>query len=1070
MSGYPSDHNQNKFHGNINEDMTLTDIFQTLGVNQQHGWLFLRYLDQEICLYFQGDLVGLVTPPQEKLSFISAKLFYADKLSQDQYEEVENSEAPLEKLSTLVAEEELNNILNTICYEEICNTFSWPQGYFEFISHNHPEANPNLVPLGRLFEVEGVLMEVAQRQQESDEILAMLPPPDEILVHANPLDMECLPDDPMGNIWNLAHHRSIKEIVLLSFFSEFDTYRILSTLLQERNLAPINGRELMDQAQSMEKQGNLEAAANYYQLLLVRNPMDLGACDALAHCYERINQIEALAELYKTTGERLVASQNFQERNLGGSYLRKFYELFPESAEAVEARVGLFFEVINQKIDSKEIEYNPILEGKKLFQLLRSRKDDDRARQILEILLKITPHDKSLQSHLINVCLDLQDIPSAVAQYESIAKIYERDKNWDELIATYQKIVRLAPERKDIQKKLDSIESRKNRGKKLVVRAAILLAVCLLGLSGWYGYSLYVTPPPPPRTNGSNVKNPLPHGNQKTPDIKEALHKKAKEKLKSATTQIEAGKLEMAQQTLKDILLITSLPEAIIQETKSKLQNVESLIKQRDETLGEFNNSYARAQNLEKQGQCKDAILIYLALWRNKRFKKIARHRDIRLPLQLKVIPSGASVLIDNKKVAVLAGKDFKLLHCHPDFQSLTISLPSYESVVYYNAFQKNNSSATEGAIPLNDSKIETTLKKKILWKIDITSRSRSIVDATPSYINGVLFLAARDDHLYSFQGFSKNSKPRYAAPPIKLESFSSFSASPVYYRSVLYLGGTNGLFYAIYPPQQKVVGLYNRLFKKARIDEKAAISEEYKLLIFCAISYGSAYAGRLYALPLLRKSVGSNWPHSWYFLRQNKMNTAPVIHGRRVFIGCDDGYLYCLDIERHGKIIWGYRIGTAVTCAPAIDGKLLYIIGNNQLRAVKIDSGREQWTVPVRGDVVGQPLLHQDILYFGTSSKKVYAASVKQRGILWSYDGIAPFKATPAISVKKGIVYIGSDKGYAGKKNLSEMTARLYAFDAQTGSLRWYYPFSKDLRASPVLINDIVVQVADKIYCFIDG
>ena len=428
MSGYPSDHNQNKFNGNINEDMTLTDIFQTLGVKQQHGWLFLRYLDQEICLYFQGDLVGLVTPPQEKLSFIPAKLFYAGKLDHGQYEEVENSAEPLQKVSTVVAEEELNNILNTICYEEICNTFSWPQGYFEFISHNHPEANPNLVPLGRLFEVEGVLMEVAQRQQESDNILGMLPSHGEILVHSVPLDIECLPDDPMGNIWSLADHRSIKEIVLLSFFSEFDSYRILSTLLQDKNLMLISEDELMARANQLEAQGNWGSAASHYHLLLARNPMDVNACESLAHYYERANEIEALAELYKTIGERLITSQNFKERNLGGTYLRKFYELFPESAEAVEARVVLFFEIINQNIDSKGIEYNPILEGKKLFQLLRSRKDDERARQVLEILLKITPHDKSLQSQLINVCLDLQDIPSAVAQYESIAKICERDK------------------------------------------------------------------------------------------------------------------------------------------------------------------------------------------------------------------------------------------------------------------------------------------------------------------------------------------------------------------------------------------------------------------------------------------------------------------------------------------------------------------------------------------------------------------------------------------------------------------------------------------------------------------
>ena len=593
----------------------------------------------------------------------------------------------------------------------------------------------------------------------------------------------------------------------------------------------------------------------------------------------------------------------------------------------------------------------------------------------------------------------------------------------------------------------------------------------LLGLGGWYGYQAYITPSLPPQDpNGTRVNKPLPGDGQKTPDIKEALHKKAKEKLKNATQQIEEGKFDLAQQSLKDILLITSLPETIKQEANTKLKTVEGLIKERDETMSEFNSGYTKAQSLEKQGQFKDAILIYLALWRNERFKEITRQKDIRLPLQIKARPTGAKVTVDGKDVAVVLDKEFKLIHCPPDFQRLKISLTSYKSVIYYNAFLKSNVSKSEGSIPLADSKMEINLEKEILWEIDITSRSRCIVDATPTYNNGTLFLASRDDHLYSFQGFSKDNKPRYASPPMKLKSFSSFSASPVYYRGVLYLGATNGLFYAIYPPKQKVVGIYSHLFKQARIDEKAAISEKYQMLLFSAISYSQKDCGQLYALPLLRKSVGTNWRPSWRFVRQEKIITAPVIDDRRVFVGCDDGYLYCLDLARNGAILWKYHIRLSVSCTPVIDGEVLYIVGNNQLRAVQIDSGRELWTVPVVGDVVGQPLLHQDVLYFGTSSKKVYAASLKQRGILWSYDGIGPFKATPAISTKKGIVYIGSDKGYAGKKNLSEMTARLYAFDAQTGSLRWYYPIAKDLRASPVIINDIVVQVADKLYCFIDG
>ena len=48
----------------------LAEIFETLGTKNRYGWLTLKNQDEEIVLYFQGDLVGLVTLPEEKLSYI----------------------------------------------------------------------------------------------------------------------------------------------------------------------------------------------------------------------------------------------------------------------------------------------------------------------------------------------------------------------------------------------------------------------------------------------------------------------------------------------------------------------------------------------------------------------------------------------------------------------------------------------------------------------------------------------------------------------------------------------------------------------------------------------------------------------------------------------------------------------------------------------------------------------------------------------------------------------------------------------------------------------------------------
>ena len=138
----------NKFHGNISEDMTLSNVFEQIALSQRHGWLFLRYTRQEICLYFQGDLVGIVNPPEDKLQYIPEKLFHSGILPPQAYEQIASSEDPLEALEKMVDPEEITSVLNTICYDEICALFFRSEGYFEFVDQNHPEANPELKPIG----------------------------------------------------------------------------------------------------------------------------------------------------------------------------------------------------------------------------------------------------------------------------------------------------------------------------------------------------------------------------------------------------------------------------------------------------------------------------------------------------------------------------------------------------------------------------------------------------------------------------------------------------------------------------------------------------------------------------------------------------------------------------------------------------------------------------------------------------------------------------------------------------------------------------------------------------------
>ena len=341
-----------------------------------------------------------------------------------------------------------------------------------------------------MYESEGILIEAANRQKEWGEVYGHLPDSEEILVVAN---IENMPDGPLRTILELANHQTLQQVMYNSYYGEFDTARMLSSLFFEQRIRLLSNEELQSLSAEYEAKEEWERAIHYYQVLIKRNPSDFNTCEALANSYEKAGQKENLALLYQTVAQHLLSSPKRAERTQGALCLKKFAALAGDSNEGVEARIQLFGLVFRQLIDSTSIDYHPIKEGNLLYTMLRKRKEDVDARRVLENLLLISPHDTALQSKFINVCLDLGDVASAVGQYEDKAKVYERDKNWKELIACYQKIIKLDPQRKDIAQKLEILEARATGALVLGGRkfSWILILLILAGV-GFYGYQKFI--------------------------------------------------------------------------------------------------------------------------------------------------------------------------------------------------------------------------------------------------------------------------------------------------------------------------------------------------------------------------------------------------------------------------------------------------------------------------------------------------------------------------------------------------------------------------------------------------
>ncbi len=143
--------------------------------------------------------------------------------------------------------------------------------------------------------------------------------------------------------------------------------------------------------------------------------------------------------------------------------------------------------------------------------------------------------------------------------------------------------------------------------------------------------------------------------------------------------------------------------------------------------------------------------------------------------------------------------------------------------------------------------------------------------------------------------------------------------------------------------------------------------------------------------------------------------NSSPVIFGKRVYVGFDNGKVVSLDLNT-GRLMWQY---TATE-----------VRGRTELeRLVDIDA---------------DPVIRSGVLYVSTYQGKLVAISLDNTRMIWSYK-ISAFKN---IAVDDQTVYVTDEK------------SRIWAFNRTTGSIIWKQEklFARKVTGSAVIGNYVVV------------
>ena len=250
-------------------------------------------------------------------------------------------------------------------------------------------------------------------------------------------------------------------------------------------------------------------------------------------------------------------------------------------------------------------------------------------------------------------------------------------------------------------------------------------------------------------------------------------------------------------------------------------------------------------------------------------------------------------------------------------------------------------------------------------------------------------------------------------------------------------------------------------------------------LAIFCAATFcqaqsmfrGDANHSGVYSGPEPRQFHRVKWK----FPTGNRIVSSPVIQGKTIYFGSDDGNIYAVDAES-GRQMWKCVTKGAVSSTPAVANGAVYATSyDGRLYALNSKTGATKWKFTTEGErrfeakglhgmqprnqtiadpfdiYLSSPVVVQNTVYFGSGDGNLYAVDAISGELKWKFKTGDVIHASPAYA--DGLIYFGSWDSY------------FYAVDAANGKERWRFHGGEDplihnqvgFQSSPTVANGVV-------------
>jgi outer membrane protein assembly factor BamB len=209
-----------------------------------------------------------------------------------------------------------------------------------------------------------------------------------------------------------------------------------------------------------------------------------------------------------------------------------------------------------------------------------------------------------------------------------------------------------------------------------------------------------------------------------------------------------------------------------------------------------------------------------------------------------------------------------------------------------------------------------------------------------------------------------------------------------------------------------------------------------------------------------LSMTINADPSAAWKFTTGGPVYASPAYYNGNIYIGSDDGNLYCLDALTGSKQ-WEFKTGGLIRCRPAISaGNVYFASDDGYLYSLNASTGVQNWSYNI-GNHINRILpdlntstgnfwdymqssayIDSGTIYVGSGDKNLYA--IDTAGILkWKVTTNNIIRSTPC--VYRNNVYIGSWDNF------------IYSFNKSDGSLAWKYNTQGVVNSSPCIADSIL-------------